>query len=200
MAILTTKPLNDGVITNLYDATHPVMGDGIVIETIKVYQDKEPEADTPTSVRFFPKDIKNGALYSGQRVFGQGELLDECADAWELEDVEPHEIKDVDDYLSVNDFNEFHDWDWSTAKVERSDIDATRWRLHVKIRHTETRGRRRLIKETKWTWTTKWIQAPSQETAEAALRTSFKKEFFDKFQGCKMFMKSPKRRFNHNNS
>ena len=199
MAILSTTPLNDGVITNLYTATHPVMGDGIVIETIRCYRNEEPKANTPTSIRFFPKDITRGALYSGQLLYSDGCQLNEWSDIWELEDVEPREIQGPEDYIGVNDFNEFHPWDWNDSTVEQDDDDQYRWRLHVNVRHTETRGRRRLIQDRTWTHTTGWITAPSQRAAEALLKDKFKSEFFDKFQGCKMFMKT-ERRFNYNNS
>lgn len=195
MAILNTLPLKTGVITNLYTSAHPVMQEGIVIETIHAYRDASPEPSTPTSVRFFAKDIAMGALYTGQRLYGDGTLLSECETLWELEDLEIFEIVNPEDYMSVNDFNEFHPWDWDEAKVEQDDNDQYRWRLHVTLKHSETRGRRVLIKTTEFTHTTAWITSPSQRAAEGRLRELFKSEFFAKFQGCKLFMKNP-RRFN----
>ena len=198
MAILNSTPLKTGFITNLYTATHPAMGEGVVIETIRAYRGNEPQASDKTSVRFFPEDISRGALYSGQRSYNKGELVNEMETEWALESLEVKDVTGPEDYMSVNDFNEFADWDWDTdAVVEVDDNDPYRWRLHVTVTHFETRGRRVLVRKRTFKVVTDWVTAPSQLSAEELLRKAFKAQFFAKWQGCTLFMKQSRR---YNNS
>jgi hypothetical protein len=200
MAILATTPLNTGTITNLYTAVHPTMGKGWVIETILCYKDKDPQPAHKASIRFFPKDIMKGALYSGGLTHGDGTNVMGYEELWQLEDLEPFSPTKAKEYINVNDFSEFMDWDWNTdatVEVNYSPIDFTLWRLHVKVHHVETRGRRYVEKRTEFTHTSPWINAPSQEAAEPLLRKEFKDSFFAKWQGCTLFMKSTPKRTTH---
>jgi hypothetical protein len=198
MAILATTPLNTGTITNLYTAVHSSMGSGWVIETILCYKDQDPEPHHKVSIRFFPKDIVQGALHSGALTHGDGTNVSHYEAVWQLEDLEPFSPMKAIEYINVNDFNEFMDWDWTTdATIEQDDDDSFRWRLHVNVQHVETRGRRYEVKRTKFNHTSPWITAPSQETAEPLLRNAFKESFFAKWQGCTLFMKSSAKRTTH---
>ena len=198
MAILATTPLNTGTITNLYTAVHPTMGSGWVIETILCYKEMVPKAEHKASIRFFPKDILQGALYSGGLTHGDGTNVSHYEKEWQLEDLEPFSPIKATEYINVNDFNEFMDWDWYfDATIEQDDDLCTRWRLHVNVQHVETRGRRTEIKRTNFTHTSPWITASCQDVAEPLLRQAFKDSFFAKWQGCTLFMKSAPKRTTH---
>ncbi len=185
MAVLPTLPLKHGVQTKLYDASHPEMGEGLVIEVVDERKGKDPAPGSASSVRFFPTDIKEGALYSGQLSYGDGTNVATFAELWELEDVEPCEDTES---RSVNDFNEFHPWDWNTSVIEEDDDNAGHYRISVAIKHTETRGRRVLVKTTAWSYTTDWYKIENYTPWK--LKAIFLKEFFTMFQGCKMVMKN----------
>tara|TARA_Y100000310_G_C20625014_1_gene785366 strand:- start:149 stop:739 length:591 start_codon:yes stop_codon:yes gene_type:complete len=187
---LISKPDLRKVTTTVFDALHPLMGDGVLIQTVHCNPKEKPSDTTLESFRFFPHTVENGCLYRKNKMIGNGKGLDSFCDDHAILECEVSELT-----TQVRDHTQFRKYRWSESfegaddqdvDLEQDDKDPNRYRLIVRLTHI-TAHDGALVKETLFSFAGPWVTASSVMSGATLAHNAWKNHdtegFFAKFPG-----------------